>query len=45
MDTPLARRWTGSLRDGSLYHEWQVRAQLRLALDSGEKDCRPGALL
>ncbi|WP_277374074.1 hypothetical protein [Pseudomonas sp. AA-38] len=45
MNTPLARRWTGSLGDSSLHHEWQVRAQLRLALDSGEKDCRPGALL
>lgn len=45
MTTPPTRRWTGDLRDTSLYHEWQVRAQLRLALDTGEKDCRPGALL
>ncbi len=45
MNTPLARRWTGNPRDTSLYHEWQVRAQLRLALDTGEKNGRPGALL
>ncbi|GEM_PF-395175 len=45
MNTPLARRWTGNLRDSSVHHEWQVRAQLRLTLDTGEKDCRPGALL
>ncbi|SDP98094.1 hypothetical protein [Ectopseudomonas guguanensis] len=45
MNTPLARQWTGNLRDSSLHHEWRVRAQLRLALDTGEKDCRPGALV
>ena len=43
--TPPARRWTGNLRDSSLHHQWQVRAQLRLALDTGEKVCRPGALV
>ena len=45
MNTPPSRRWTGNPRDSSLNHEWQVRAQLRLALDTGEKNGRPGALL
>lgn len=45
MQTPSFRQWTGNIRDSSLHYEWQVRAQLRLALDTGEKDCRPGALL
>lgn len=45
MTTPPTRRWTGNPRDTSLYHEWQVRAQLRLVLDTGEKGHRPGALL
>jgi hypothetical protein len=44
MNTPPARQWTGNLRDSSLHHQWQVRAQLRLVLDTSEKDCRPGAL-
>ena len=45
LNIPAARRWTGNSRDTSLHHELQVRAQFRLALDVGEKDCRPGALV
>ena len=36
MNTPQARQWSGNLRDSSLHHEWRVRAQLRLALDTGD---------
>jgi hypothetical protein len=45
MNTPPSRRWTGNLRDSSLYHEWLVRAQLRLSLDTSEEGGRPGELL
>lgn len=42
---PDARRWTGDLRDTSLHHDLQVRAQFRLELDAGGKGDRPSALV
>jgi hypothetical protein len=45
VNMPAVRRWTGNSRDTSLHHELQVRAQFRLALNVGEKDCRPGELI